>query len=295
MKKLLLTLAVIAVVLTMGLGAVACSNVNQINFISVVARDYEQYTYSVYEVKSAEEKVEIGTFVYMFKRIVASEGASTTYAIDGKEYMLSSGGVIKTQLNITAGQYAGENVTCEVLFENAFSPIASKKVYNAYKDGAADESRSYVSVIDYTAKKNVSITVNGETQTFKKANYCYDNDSLYSLARGSDISRSSYSLSVAGVDNLQGGTRTVSMSLMANTVELNVPCMSAEPLKATVVTLRAAAQYGSGTASYVYFVPSYRHTDLNGNSIDLNKVPVRMDEGNYMYTLTAISTEEPAV
>ena len=294
MKKLLLTLAVIAVVLTMGLGAVACSNVNQINFISVVARDYEQYTYTVYEVRSTEEKVAIGTFTYTFKRIVASDGASTVYSIDGNEYTLSSGGVIKTQQDITEGKYAGETVTAEVLFENAFTPIASKKVYNAYLDGAEDASRSYVSTIDYTAKKNVVITVNGEQKTFKKPGYCYDNDSLYSLARGSDISRSSYSLSVAGVDNLQGGTRTVTMGLMSNTVALTVPCMSAEPLNASVVTLRAAAQYGAGTASYVYFVPSYRHTDLNGNSIDLNKVPVRMDEGNYMYTLVGISTDEPA-
>ena len=41
MKRIILSLAVIVIALTIGLSAAACSNVNQINFISVVARDYE--------------------------------------------------------------------------------------------------------------------------------------------------------------------------------------------------------------------------------------------------------------
>ena len=292
MKKVLLVLAVVVIALSTVFGAIACSNVNQINFISVVARDYEQYTYIVYEVVSTTEKNAIGTFTYSFKRIVVPDGNVTKYVLNDKEYTFSSGGVIKTQLNVTEGTYKGENVTSEVLFQNAFSPIASKKVYNAFSDGAADEARSYVSVIDYTAKKNISITVNGKEQTFKKPNYCYDNDTLYSLARGSDISRQSYSLSVAGVDNQQGGTRTIAMVKMVNPVSMDVPFMSAEPLSATCVAITAAAKYGSGTSGYVYFVPSYRHTDSTGKQIDLNKVPVRIDEGKYMYVLTAISTEE---
>ncbi len=291
MKKVILILSVVALVLTMGLGAFACSNVNQINFISVVARDYEHYTYTVYAKGEGDQLAAIGTFTYTFKRLQATEG-EIAYYIDGHEYTLSSGGVIKTSLSISDGQYAGETVTAEVLFQNAYSPIASRKVYNAFKNGTADAERSYTSVIDYTNKKNIVATVNGEEHSFKKPSYCYDNDTLYSLARGSDISRDSYALSIAGVDNLKPGTRTVSMAKRVDTVSLDVACMSAEPIATTCIALTAAAQYGTGTSAYIYFAPSYRHTDGAGNSVDLNKVPVRIDEGNYVYKLTAISTDE---
>lgn len=292
MKKCLLILAVLILAACTALGALACSNVNQINFISVVARDYERFSYTVYEKGEADDMTPIGTFVYTFHRLQNADGGEIVYPINGKEYTLTSGGVIDTQLTVTAGKYAGENVHATVLFQNAYSPIASYKVYNAYSDGAADTQRSYTSEIDYTAKKTISMNVNGREQSFKKPGYCYDNDTLYSLARGSDITRSSYTLSVAGVDNLQGGTRTVGMGLMSKTVSLTIPCMGEEPQSTVCVVLTAGAQYGVGTSAYIYFVPSYTHVDSQNRTVDLNKVPVRMDEGNYIYLLDAISTEE---
>lgn len=295
MKKLFLTVGVVAMMLCFALGAFACSNVNQINFISVVARDYEQYTYTVYEQANDADKTltDIGTFVYTFRRLKASSDQSTiNYTLNGQSYSLTSGGVISTELSITAGQYAGEHVVADVLFQNAFNPIASHKVYTAYTDGQPDEARSYESSIDYTAKKQVSITVNGNTSTFKKPSYCYDNDTLYSLVRGSDISRSSYSLTVAGVDNLQGGTRSVSIALVSTDLKQDIPCMSAEPLSTTCVMLGTRAQYGTSTSTQIYFVPGYRLTVGADQTVDLNKVPVRIDEGKYIYKLTDISVTE---
>lgn len=295
MKKIVLLIGVIAVVLCMGLGAVACSNVNQINFISVVARDYERYTYTVYEQLDDEAKTlqPIGTYVYTFRRLLgAGENGTVEYTVNGATYSFHSGGVIETELTITDGDYAGETVTTEVLFQNAFTPIASHKVYQAVTKGDPDEARSYESAIDYTAKKQVSITVNGKTSSFKKPSYCFDNDSLYSVVRGSDITRSSYSLSVAGVDNLQGGTRSVSIAITGTAITMEVPAISAEPQAVTGVMLATRAQYGASTACYIYFVQSCRHTDSHGRAIDLNKVPVRMDEGRYTYRLTDLSTEE---
>ena len=298
MKKIVLTICVLALMLCLSLGAFACSNVNQINFISVVARDYEHYTYTLYEQAddAAKTLTAIGTYTYTFRRLQPAAGQSTvSYTLNGAEYTLVSGGVISTELTITEGEYKGDHVTCEVLFQNAYSPIASHKVYIARKGDQEDAERSYDTSLVYTAKKQVSITVkaNGEdkTSTFKKPNYCYDNDTLYSVVRGSDISRSSYSLTVAGVDNLMGGTRSVSIALVSTNLSLDVPCLSAEPVVTTCVMLGTIAQYGASTTTSIYFLPSYRLA-VGDATVDLNKVPVRIDEGKYIYKLDAVSVTE---
>ena len=290
MKKVILAIVALVMISIVGLSVVGCSNVNQINFIHVVSRDNEQLTYTVqwveYDATTGEETscTDIGEFVYTFKRLEDYQNGTyneVSYTLNGVEYKLSSGGVIKSELTITDGQYKGETMQAEVLFQNAFSPIASHKQYTAVGEDA--ETRSYTSDIDYTGKK-IAFTINGEASTSKKPNYTYDNESLYFLVRGSDLSQKSYSLSVAGVNNLEGGTRSVSVAKASDLVKTTVPLFGDEVLECYMVRLTAASTYGSGTYADIYFLQTYKV----GN-IDVNKLPVRIDEGHVRYVLKSVT------
>ena len=282
MKKFLLSIVAVVLLGATALVFVACSNVNQINFIQVVARDIETMTYTMQWVDKAEDTgaetvTDIGTMTMRFVRLVDKD-----YTLNGKDYHIASGGVVTTQLTVAAGEYAGDNMQSTVLFENAFSPVASYKQYVA-----ADQARSYTCALDYTAKKTVQIDINGKSSTFKKPNYCYDNESLYFLARGSDMGQASYSLSVAGVDNQEGGTRTVSLAKAAAKQSVQVPLLD-KPEETYLIRLTAASTYGNGTYSDLYFLPSYQYND-NGTNVDINKLLLRIDEGKVRYVLKSFA------
>lgn len=284
MKKFLLSIVALVLLGAMAMAFVACSNVNQINFIHVVARDKETMTYTIQWVDKAadtgaETTTDIGTMTMQFRRLVDKD-----VDLNGNTYHIASGGMLKTVLDVTDGDYAGDSMQATVLFENAFSPIASSKTYVA----AGDQARSYTSAIDYTAKKSVQIEVNGKTSSFKKPNYCYDNDSLYFLARGSDMGQASYSLSVAGVDNLQGGTRTVSLAKAAAQQSVQVPLLGAADTY--MIRLTTNTTYGNGTYSDLYFLPTYQY-DTGSGTVDINKLLLRIDEGHVRYVLRDFALE----
>lgn len=295
MKKFVLAIVALVMISSLAIGIAGCSNVNQINFLHVVARDHEKLTYDVqwieYDAETGAETSAqtIGEMTYTFDRLEDLQYdkdknptyKDVSYTLNGKEFIFSSGGVLKTEINITSGTYSGDHVVSEVLFQNAYSPLASKKTYTAVKDA---DMRSYTSSIDYTGKQ-IAITVNGVESTFKKANYTYDNESLYFMVRGSDLGQSSYSLSVAGVNNLEGGTRSVSIAKASDLQKVKAPLFGEETKDCYMVRLTAAASYGNGTHSDVYFLQSYK-----AEGVDMNKLPVRIDEGNVRYVLKAVST-----
>lgn len=300
MKKGILIIAVLLVLCVTGGIFAACSNVNQINFIHVVARDYERFTYKVQWVETDPETqkevlTDIGTMTLTFQRLEKKDEQDSLpkYTIDGKEYTLASGGVIQTDLVIDNAEspYSGEEVHSTVLFQDKFSPIASYKQYIT-----TDTARAYISAIDYVSlKKKASITVNGVTQTFKIPSYCFDNDSLYYLVRGSDLGQASYSLSVSGVDNLQGGTRSVTIGKNATMQPINVPLFGEgqeNTIDTYMVSLSAASTYGNGTVVSIFFKQSYEHTNAAGKKVDINKLPVRIDEGKVRYVITGVSTDK---
>lgn len=297
MKKWIIGIAALVMLCVMALSLASCSNYNQINSIHVVARDYERLTYTVQWVtKDADGNevcTDIGTMTQTFRRLNAEGG--NPYVINGHKFNVTSGGVIDTAMTITGGDYAGDSMTSTVLFEGAFSPVASYKAYVTPAEeqivSSHTESRAYTSYIDYVStKKRATITVNGNTGTFKIPSYCYDNESLYWLVRGSDLGQSAYSLSIAGVNNLQGGTRSVSVAKAASKYKVTVP-MIANEVETYLVGLTAASEYGSGISTNIYFLPSYTHTQ-GGADVDVNKLPVRIDEGNVRYVLSALSTAE---
>ncbi|MBO4534740.1 MAG: hypothetical protein J5755_02255, partial [Clostridia bacterium] len=168
--------------------------------------------------------------------------------------------------------------------------VASYKVFES-----ADEARAYTSKIVYT-KKKAYITVNGKETSFKAKN-CYDNESLYTLARASRLSDSSYTLSIAGVDNLQGGTRTVAFA-KANNVELtnNLFCDDANvPLNINCyhVTLSTAAKYGKSTQTHVYLSVNKLDCKKADNSVvRVLKVPLKIVEGSVSYILTEVKLDK---
>ena len=280
-KVILITLALILALCPAVLAA--CSSVNQINAISVSWSDYEQFKFNIYE---GDSNASIGTMSMTFERILAE----TVVEVGGDEYTVKEGAIISTELEITSGTYLGDKITSKVLVKSSLVPVASYKVFESN-----DENRAYTSKIVYT-KKKAYITVNGKETSFKAKN-CYDNDSLYTLARASRLSDSSYTLSIAGVDNLQGGTRTVAFG-KANNVTLtnalfcddaNVP----KELNCYHVTLSTAAKYGSSTQAHIYLAVEKQDVKRADDSVvRVLKVPLKIVEGDFSYILTEVKLDK---
>ena len=277
MKKVIVILLAVIVVLC-PVVLTACSSVNQLNSISVSFKDYEQFVYNIYEDNVVDP---IGTMTYTFERI----NAETTLHVGPGEYTVSEGAIITTEVNITAGTYQGDHIQSVVLVKSSLLAVASYKVYESQ-----DEARAYTSYVVYGNKK-VNFTINGK-ESSHKVRSCYDNDSLYTLARASRLSESSYSLSVAGVDNLQGNTRSVSFGKGAD-VEMGCDAVldgegQRKPINCYHVVLSTSAQYGKGAQTHIYLA-----IDKSEETQKVLKVPVKIVEGTYSYILASISLVKP--
>ena len=276
-KAVIITLALVMALCPVVLAA--CSSVNQLNSISVSWTDYEHYVYEIRQDNVAEA---IGKMTYTFERILTD----TQVQIGEATYTASEGAIISTKLEITSGEYQGDVMESKVLVKSNLLPVASFK-----KLESTDTARAYTSSIVYESKK-VRITVNGKTSTFKARN-CYDNESLYTLARASRLTEQSYGLSVAGVDNLQGSTRSVSMQKASN-AEIAVGAFvdsenKARSINCYHVVLSSAAKYGKGVQTHIYFAIDKQDVKKADDSVvRVLKAPLKIVEGNYIYNLIQV-------
>ncbi len=290
MKRIVI-ISIISVMLLSVCLAAGCSSVNQLNLLSVGWTDYEQYVYNVYE---GDSTTAIGTMTYTFQRLVPVDG-QVKCTVGDKEYTVSSGALIITDLNITGGQYAGETMTSTVLVGDKLQSIASYKEYRA-----VDEQRSYITSVDYGTDKKATITINGQSAQFKKGTTCYDNDSLYTLVRASDFGVSSYGLAVTSTDNLQGSTRNVSIAMISANApvtcdfKIDPNAFENTPIECYQLRVLAQAAYGNGTAHYLYFAKTVIEQNKGDVTKKLKKVLVKIQEGNYSYVLSSISLDRPA-
>ena len=284
MKKIILVVSVILIVLSVSLTAVACSNVNQMNMLSIGWLDYEQCTYNVYATQD-EEKILVGTLTYTFNRLKDKEKIKV--GEDEKEF--SGDAMVEYKLDITAGEYKGTTMESTVVFTSKFSPKVSYKKFNS-----SNPDYSYTSFADYTTsskKGTYTYKANGNTVTseFKKT-AAYDNESLYTLIRASVFDTSAgYSLSLSMPDNSNFILKSVGVGLIS--VENAITSdFQEEPIVCTTARATISASKGQGTQSFV----SYSNKAINVDGKDIVKVIVKIEEGDYSYVLSNISVTKPA-
>lgn len=291
MKKIILVISVILIVLSVGLTAVACSNVNQMNMLSIGWLDYEQYTYNVYATQD-EEKVLIGTLTYTFNRLKPNEKVK----IGESEKEFSGDAMVEYKLNITEGEYKGTTMESAVVFTSKFQPKASYKKFNASNTEFGDlRENSYTSFADYTTsskKGTYTYTAKGKdpvTSEFKKAG-AYDNESLYTLIRASVFDTSAgYSLSLSVPDNSNFILKSVGVALVS--VENAITSdFQEEPIVCTTARATISASKGQGTQSFI----NYSNRAIKVDGKDIVKVIVKIEEGDYSYVLSDISVSKPA-
>ena len=282
MKKFAIILCVLTVLcLTLGVFLTGCRSVNQLNMLSIGWLDYESYTFDVVE-KNGNETQTVGTMTYTFKRLI---GDPAKEFVNGKEYSVSSGGYCEYDLIVTAGEYAGSHLYSKVLFDSLFSPIVSYKKLDSSKD-----ELDYEVTADYSGKKTGTITINGEEKSFKKKSGTYDNESLYTIIRGSVFNGdSAYKLSMKVPSNQTADIQTVTVTKTSAEEEITSNLLDDETnkvkFKCSTFTASVPAKYGNGTSTTMSFSNEVYKKD--GKS--LIKVPVRIVEGNYEYILKAIN------
>lgn len=277
MKKIILVMiTLVLLVSTAGVFA-ACSNVNQLNMLSIGWLDKESYTYDVVY----NEQV-IGEMTYTFKRVL--NGKESTPA---GEYEISSGGYCEYSLNITGGEYAGSTIYSKVILSSTLTPIASYKKYDSSNDAL-----DYEVTTDYRSKKG-SILINGKEHTFKKSASTFDNDSLYTVIRASVFSpeKNNYSLSMSVVSNDTAEVRTISVAKISAEADKKSKLLDDKSkqieFKCSTFRIAVPAKYGDGTFTYMSFAnDAYK---FEGKS--LIKLPVEIIEGDYTYVLKGINLE----
>lgn len=283
MKKFILIISVLVIVLSLGLTVVACSNINQMNMLSIGWLDYEQFTYNVYKHTDKDNKELIGTLTYTFNR---TKGAKVK--VNDKEFKNGDASV-EYELNITAGEYKGTTMTSIVVFTSKFQPIASYKVFNS-----SNEEYSYTTFADYTTgskKGTYTYTANGKepvTSEFKKTG-AYDNESLYTLIRASVFDTSAgYSLSMSVPDNSNFILKSVSVGLTSIDNTVKTDYNGNTEIKCSTARATVSASKGQGTQCFV----NYANTPITVNGKDVVKAIVSIYEDDYSYVLSNISVSK---
>lgn len=276
MKKIILVIMIIAITMTASV-LVACSQVNQLNMLSMGWLDYECYTYNIYHTEGNNSTI-IGTMTYIYNRVDGE------VEVNGKKFNQSHGAMIETKLTISGGEYSGSTMESVVIFGSTFVPTASYK-----KFVCSDSSLSYTSFADYTkSSKNGSFTYsdeNGEkTSEFKKSG-AYDNECLYTLIRASVFETNNYSLSMRVPDNSTYELRTVTIGKMAVDSKIKADYHDTE-FTCTAIAARVTSKKGSSTTHTAY----YSNEPIKVDGKDIVKPIVQIVEGNYKFVLSSVTT-----
>ncbi len=245
-----------------------CSQVSQLNKLQAPWNDYEKFSYIV-----SYDGTNIGTMDMTFKRI-----KNTTVTINEDEFNFE-GSVCTMQLNITEGENAGDSISSEVAFNTDFSPIASYKT--TFLKGVTTAS-----FIKYNTGKNKgTLTLNGNSTTFKHTSTAYDNEMLYLLVRASDLKDSKYSMSFTSPNNLEGKLNKISVT-KGGTTEIITELGT---INCNNFTISAEATYGEGVALVLSIAKS---PILLAENKDSAKVITKIIEGKYTYLLVSATNTE---
>lgn len=276
MKKIILVIMIIAITLTTSV-LVACSQVNQLNMLSMGWLDYECYTYNVYHTEGKDSTV-IGTMTYTYTRVDGE------VEVNGKKFNQSHGAMIETKLTISGGEYQGSTMESVVVFSSTFVPTASYK-----KFVCSDDSLSYTSFADYTkSSKNGTFTYTDKdcetTSEFKKSG-AYDNECLYTLIRASVFENQNYSISMRVPDNSTYELRTVAIGKATADAKTKCDYQNSE-FTCTVIAARVTSKKGSSTTHTVH----YSNTPIKVDGKDIVKPIVQIVEGDYKFVLASVTT-----
>lgn len=320
-KKLLVFCLIVVLAVSM-LALSACSRPNYMAMLSMSFNKVESFEYDVYQTplmadgqsfvqtgadgKTAEVvRVKVGTYKVVYEAI---KNEQTITLPNGKEYKVSTGAKVTTELCITedasAGREApdqnfkGDKLVSTVILNKAFSPVASYKQLTPGEGSSLAAQRGYTSYIHYDGK-NSTLEKDGEKSDVKIKTSCYDNDSIYLLVRGSgSIFKDSQSnLSFSVIDNATASLRNFSVT-PSSTLKVSVEAFD-EPQDAMVVYAKSSAQYGSGFVATLYYaVDNY---NMEGDAINVTKDKntkfedvvnhplLQINEGAFSYELTGYS------
>lgn len=284
MKKIILVISVIVIVLGLGLTAVSCSNINQMNMLSIGWLDYEQYTYNIYKTENNNKNL-IGTLTYTFNRIKGKK-----VLVNTKEF--SGDAMVEYKLEITDGEYKGTTMESIVVFTSKFQPKASYKKFDS-----SNEEYSYESFADYTTsskKGTYTYTAHGKdpvTSEFKKTG-AYDNESLYTLIRASVFDTSAgYNLSLSVPDNSNFVLKSVGVALISTDNKVKSDYNENSEISCTTARATVSASKGQGTQCYI----NYANNAISVDGKDIVKAIISIQEGDYSYVLSNVSVVKPEV
>ncbi len=280
MKKILKIALTVAIIVIMAAIALAgCSQVSQLNKLQAPWANYERYTYELTKSDGTDTQV-IGQLVMTVQRLI-----NAAVAINGDDYTVN-GAYATMHLDINAGDGAGDSISSQVVFNMDFTPVASYR--QTVIDGVTNTS--YVKY--NTSKKKGTLIFNGEESVFKQEASYYDNEMIYLLIRASDLAASSYSVSFAATNNIEGGSRNISATKTSDSVKLTITPFG--EVECANFALTAAADYGDGTILALSIAKSPLKINNDDNSPVVVKPIMRIAEGAYTYTLKNISLTESA-
>lgn len=278
MKKILpISIILIIIIILIVTSFSGCSNVSQLNKLQAPWNNYEQFTYELSKTEGETSTV-IGTMVMTFERIL-----NENTVINGDNYNIN-GSLCTMELDIAQGDSAGDSITSIVAFKTDFTPIASYKI----SDINGIENTSYIKY--NTSKNKGTLIYNGIETEFKQSASYYDNEMLYSLVRASDLNSKDYTMSFASTDNIDGGSRSISVAKSSTELTINVNGHGDVPC--TAFSLTASAEYGNGTTLALAIAKSPLTIGEGENATDIVKAIVKITEGVYNYTLTNVSLTE---
>lgn len=260
-----------------------CSSTPTENLLSSSWNVYERLTYNVVYTPDTGD-VQNGVYVSEIETLVNKSGA--TISINGENVTYTEGYHLTTSLAIGSTTIASELFFHKINNSEFFYPavgFVSKTV-----DGEVVLTQK--NVFDGANKKiNVTTVENGESSqyTLSYSKLCYDNISLYYIIRTLPLS---------------DGTCSLTFDVPMHNGEL--ASLTAAASTTSTETIPALSGYAGKENIDCYYVSVSRNTSLSGLSyqayyakdnvtvdgITVKKLPVKLAEGNAVYTLSAIST-----
>ncbi len=278
MKKVLTLILIIIIIAALSITTLTgCSNVSQLNKLEAPWQNYERYTYTLSETVG-ETLTPIGTLIMSVRRL-----NSENVTVNNEEFTEVTGSYCTYLLNITSGANTGDSIGSSVLFKTDFTPIASYKT--THLSGIINTS--YIKY--YTSKNKSTLYYNGVESEFKQSASTYDNEMLYLLVRSSDVKDSKYTMSFSVTDNVEGETRSVTVSQGAEST-LTIPTYG--EITCRSFTLSANAAYGDNASLSILVASSPLTIGSGETQSAIVKPIIRITEGAYSYSLTDISVTE---
>lgn len=239
-------------------------------------QDYEKYIYDVTNTTGDD----IGQLVYISERVTKKDTTIGTILVPS-----ATGTKISYELEI----YNNEDyIKSEMLFtSNTFNP------QSVYKETLISGVLTETNANYNNSKYNYAITIDGiETSSgeIKCSSPYYDNEMVYYILRSLDMKGESFSFSVPSPleEALQNRTVTYVATVMVNS---NVGSVNCDKLTMT------SNQMISGTPFNLYY--STEKLVASGDPLKnyedkiIHSALIKMEEGDYIYTLKSLTVDRP--